>query len=869
MDEEDIQLNALDMADIYKAFINKTPKKKTAPTATTATPTTATKTEEPTIKQEDKEKAPTTPAETKSTPEETTVENPTEEFESPQEEVPIEDVVTEVKVGDYEGVMVTSDSVERQVAEAKKNGREVANGNITDLPDADKANTLGESMEENALNYWAGNAMAEFIINTAKAIRRIFHKKGDKEHDSMNDYYKWLEVTHTNLQNIVDDELPKILESDPDIKVKFIVSKEGDVLNVPDYGPIKLETHVMLALDYEGKVKDIHEKYNNGGIITSNGKQYLLIGNIGYGDWRKADNTQRRQLYNNLFYNKNSKVAKERADFFRKNPSESFYSPEDAYTRIVAGSLLPGYIVHQLEGESAPDYRKLSDVFKDEKRNPHNISFENAIWMIQEREGAFLTNGVNIDKFMMVEDIDKNAGNTFLMVPAGNGRLIPIAMRATRLRDIEKGVLQNEINTLIEAIGNPQSTYQQRLDAVKSLRSRLYFNKDRNWILLDPKHPIVSLKREGEERPFVSFNLERSDYNIEEFKKAMLDMNPRINITLDTISSPDRLRIYDEAGALTTNSAKLGVVGSRYLVYMADETGKPIPVDEDIFSPGGDNLVQYRQPKPDGVVYKGLNYYKQGDKFYLNEVEVKDPNIIRDLEYNYRVLYTPVRHTTQEKGWKYYILTSGENPEVIRIKDKDYVVQVLDEQEAKDYVAKVKKAREEAARRKAAEEELKRQKEEKEKKEREEKSPENMPAEDVIIDPFTGDVIIVDAVTRETKEVMSEDEKKVKQPEEKKEETPEGTQDEIEDTGEPETTDTAPTVSETPATMSFSELIVDPNYSEKVSFAIRKKWPNALLDTSFAELEKFLKEKGVDMDSIGTSDKAIDAWIKTFDTCRD
>ena len=47
---------------------------------------------------------------------------------------------------------------------------------------------------------------------------------------------------------------------------------------------------------------------------------------------------------------------------------------------------------------------------------------------------------------------------------------------------------------------------------------------------------------------------------------------------------------------------------------------------------------------------------------------------------------------------------------------------------------------------------------------------------------------------------------------------------------------------------------------------VKGKWKDA--PVAPAQLEKFLKDRNVEVDSIGTSEKDIDAWMKTIEDCR-
>ena len=47
---------------------------------------------------------------------------------------------------------------------------------------------------------------------------------------------------------------------------------------------------------------------------------------------------------------------------------------------------------------------------------------------------------------------------------------------------------------------------------------------------------------------------------------------------------------------------------------------------------------------------------------------------------------------------------------------------------------------------------------------------------------------------------------------------------------------------------------------------VRNKWKDA--SKKIADLEKFLREKNVEVDAIGTSENDVEAWIRTIEDCR-
>lgn len=117
----------------------------------------------------------------------------------------------------------------------------------------------------------------------------------------MNRYYNWMKNAGIHLQNIIDEELGQILQRNPHAKAKFMaVNPDGKGTD-----DSAMQSHLMLVLDYDDSTnKGITAIHNsaNGGVITANGKKYLVIGTVGWGS-----NLSKRTLYD-VLYGKNKKV---------------------------------------------------------------------------------------------------------------------------------------------------------------------------------------------------------------------------------------------------------------------------------------------------------------------------------------------------------------------------------------------------------------------------------------------------------------------------------------------------------------------------------------------------------------------------------
>jgi hypothetical protein len=151
-------------------------------------------------------------------------------------------------------------------------------------------------------------------------------------------------------------------------------------------------------------------------------------------------------LYDILFSNNpNSQngyglVRRGMGEFFRINPNERFYVPEGLSTEIVAGSLIPGYIVKQLEGDENAQYRSVTELLNDSQRNPLGLDMQSLAWGIQEKT-KFLVVGTSLDKVMIPRNIEGNLGSAFVLVPASNGKMVPSYLKPLFYNEIGEFIL--------------------------------------------------------------------------------------------------------------------------------------------------------------------------------------------------------------------------------------------------------------------------------------------------------------------------------------------------------------------------------------------------------------------------------------------
>ena len=716
--------------------------------------------------------------------------------------------------------------------------------------DADELNGIGEYNIETNVNTISGNAMSRYESDPLAKDGKLVNKKGKDDRKQMDEYYAWMDAAGIKLQNIIDRELAKILKRNPNAKVKFMaVRPESNATN-----DSSMQRHLMLVLDYDNSInKGITAIHNddNGGVIESQGKKYLVIGVAGY----RNGNFAQQSLYNVLWNpisptSRNSKgepfglMIKPKKEFFETHPNERFYVNENLSTEIVPYSLIPGYIVKQGLNDSNTEFKSVRELLADRERNPMGYDMQSVAWGIQELT-KFLTIGAFVDDVMVPRNTIRNAGSAFVLMPASNGKMVPSYLKVLKYNEMRDGALKDKVEGLLQNVVSPD--YATRYQAVIDLSNIFYFDKEGDTILLRKNKAELSLVHDGiVQKTFVL----DSNFNRAEFMKAMEDMNPRINITARVLQSQELLKEYDEAGALMTDAAMFGTAGSSYSIYGLDGEGNMLKPKQPVNEASKTTVnSDFKNENKSQVIYKHQYYtYRVDDRmYYLNGEPVTDEKMIKQLEYNKMIIDNQLSPIKSEGVWEYFILKEGEHPEAIKVNRNTKEVKEVSEEKAKEIISRIE--------------------EEKAKKQREAEAQKQLKiinSEDVditgnsdninlVMDPNTGEMVVNNTVneTPVPKEENKNENKKEKVKKESKSDK------------NNKKTESKDNIS---STQTFAELYGRKTYRMNILKLVKGKWKDA--PSVPAQLEKFLKDRNVEVDSIGTSEKDIDAWMKTIEDCR-
>ena len=458
-----------------------------------------------------------------------------------------------------------------------------------------------------------------------------------------------------------------------------------------------------------------------------------------------------------------------------------------------------------------------------------------------------------------------NSGAAFVLIPASNGKMLPVHIDPLRWVEMNNGALKDRVTDLLTRLTSPGTqNYATRYSALEQLLQIFYFDKEGNNILLGKKgRNTIGLVKEGNTKPFVEFHLD-SNFDFEEFQKAFAEMNPRVNITRSVLTDRVLLKQYAEAGALNTDCAFLHTVGSSYNIYAIDAQGNMLDSISNSQSQR-DSDSDFRNDKYVQVYFNGSPYQYNNSKgeYTLNGNTVTDADTLKQLDYNRRVAIGELTPSMSSTLWDYYVLSTGEHPTVIKIHKNSRAVVEATEEEATKFVQKLiddaaAKEREAAAQR-AMKESL-------------QGGARNTEDVNLGIEETQGEEAV------ESQQNPVEEEQQSPEEKEKKEEAPAEQQKHNRDYYADKSVEGRTKYQATSATQDVETLTKNRKYKYDIFKLLSDKWEDSPVkvdengvitkSASRAEIREFLKNKGIEVDAIGTSEADIQSWMKIIRECR-
>lgn len=554
---------------------------------------------------------------------------------------------------------------EKQVEQAEAEGHKIEEGIVAKgtADTTDQGNNF-TSTSENML----GNTMYGYDVKALEEDAKEVERTGKDPNDKMSRFFNWFKTANIKLQEIVDNELKDVVKANNKLEVLYV----NPQTNATD--DAALNDFSLLAVEYTDAVKKVHNE-DRGGVITANGKQYLIVGTMGFDRTNQAQgDTYRSVLYQG---------KKNRYKYFTENPSERFYVDPSGHTEVE--QMTSGRIVREMVGDAETKVRPITELLSDPNRNPKGLKLQDLKWGIMFEDGLHYANVSSRNTVYPPRDTLSNLGAVFLLIEAANGNYIPVAIRPTMLSDLQDGTLKTQLNNLFNELSSIK--HSDRLSAINQLVKLLNIKEDGDNILVGTKDKAtVSTVKNG--TVIRTFNLNDANFNRMDLINAIFELNPRINITLSTLSDPVQLRMYAEAGALNTDIAKLGTSNASYTVYSMDVNGNPIktkPIENKAPSlDANSDLDKADYKKKHSIYYRSIQYREKNGKWYdTNWKEITDPILLNQIKWASYIRVNDLapslvsNDTYGNKNNKYYIINSDNaNAKVIKVSENGAIAEL-------------------------------------------------------------------------------------------------------------------------------------------------------------------------------------------------
>lgn len=548
-----------------------------------------------------------------------------------------------ITVNENEEVAI-SKPLEKELNETPTNDINVSSEN--------NAPVLGDDSLTESSSVLLGNAMRTYELG--KTVQK---RKSKNAGDLLDNFIKWLDDAGIKLQEIIDNEVADIKQLNQDVhflSVNPIKNSANDAA---------MDNIIFLAVEATKAVKGIHKK-ERGGVVIANGKEYLIIGTAGY----NPKNIEQQKSFNRI----RSIVNQHKANYFKENDTERFTVTPNLTTRI--DEIIPGRIVDTLEGEEHSQPRPLSQLLfnedgtTNEQRNPRHLSWDDlAFGVLMHTKFSVTRKMSNVDKVFIPNGAP---GNVYVMVQDSNNSWIPLEIRPIVSSEINRGKLKDTIVSLLREMTSP--SIEVRKKAAIQLSNYLHFDEKNHLRYGDENNQYLAIVSNGQ--VLKSFTLNDA-FNPNEFIQEVLAANFRINLTPKNLMSVSYLKILDEAGALSTESAMLGTHNAHYTILPVGVDGKPIisqSTNTQSFSEPiqgvGDNF------RENSYMINGKTVRERNGEYYdIMGEKITDDNVIADI--NVIKVTNAMEPATTVNSFDIFVINGDRNnPEVVGINKNNKVV---------------------------------------------------------------------------------------------------------------------------------------------------------------------------------------------------
>lgn len=694
----------------------------------------------------------------------------------------------------------------------------------------DNKNTIPPSDSNSPANQLRGNTLTPYSVDALEDA--TLKDRTQSVNSWLAAFFKWMDNAGIKFQEIIDYELSEIAKLNP--TVHYMMTVVPDAKNDATNDRVLVRTP-LLVVEATDTIKKLH-KEERGGIIKANGKEWLVIGMLGY-QGEQGVKTPENVLWDDTV----NKLAARRDVYFKNNPTERFEVDEKFTTSIKAIAF--GRLIKSIEGEPITDHT-ISELLNDPKRNPYGLKWEDLAFAIQMASGGFDTSRKLDGTVISPHDAAGNAGNVFVMVKGPRGDYMPVAIKPAFLSEIKPGALMDTIDRLFNGLINPD--HKVRWEAITQLSMLLHLDNSNNILIGTADNAVLTIVQNGV-KPY-TFNLSDENLNRVEVFQRLKEAHFRIQISKNDLKNIDRLKELDEAGALQTDAAMLALVGGHYTVNATDfKTGKPIEQNALSNSNGntvkssGLNSTKYPSQLLDGRRVNKIEG-KWCDEFgnpITDSATIEKINYLNSIEEN----NIPIAYTNN-KGYNVYIVqNSKENPVVVLV-NQAHNVQITRGKDAANAIAYYENQQRTKALNVAKSEEI------------------DLGLEETTIDTSTGQITVLTPTNVEENNLGQDSQEKVKNSIQPPKEKVKETKNFVEVNREKSSED----LHNSNNILTFAELATK-NRNAMNTFRQIAKEKGWVLPSKFNEIDEFLKSKDISMPT-DLSEASVNDWLDMVKNCK-
>ena len=540
-----------------------------------------------------------------------------------------------------------------------------------------------------------GNVLYEYDNSELQGIANLQRRAIRKEAKTptLQSFYDFIDALGIKYQEIIDTVVPEIFAKLPNTEVHFLLTrpKHAEIAKDP------MQDIVVNVIEFTPEVEKIYKSKgdNLGGVLVSNGKSWLVIGTTGYAQPKNGDQTQ----WNNYITLKDRLKAK-RKKFLDSNKEESYFVSEE-FTQIK--HVDTGRITHTLPGQETTKFHKISELLASKESNPNGYNFGNLTFGIQ-RGDKFVLIGAEDANVLMPNNTELNKGAVFVMIKSGSGKLIPIRLKTVTMSDIDSS--SDLYGVITQTVARLNDTdFNERKAALDILRTLIVTSQENKNILVGSEdNNSISIYSDGVKL----YEFTPGKVETAELLKTFLDTDFRINLTKSVLQDSATLEMYDEAGALQTDVARLGTVNVSYAVYPLNKEGNIIKTEESgVVTTAAKPKSEFIETPRFSVKISGTLYRETSPGVWENELHQKVTNqdTIEQLNLHKKIEEQGIKSNKVNDKIYYILDRNSENPIVVNKISKNRI-HIVSKEEALEVISTVSKREEKAAKQAKAKEKL-------------------------------------------------------------------------------------------------------------------------------------------------------------------